>query len=64
MRSYVLCAIVMCDVCIPCLQEGLDNVSEKPLLIGATNRPADIDSAILRRLSKRIFVPLPDLEVS
>lgn len=32
------------------------------LLIGATNRPQDIDEAARRRLVKRVYVPLPDIE--
>ena len=37
---------------------------DKILLIAATNRPWDIDSAFLRpgRFDERIYVPLPDLE--
>ena len=37
---------------------GVNNV----LLIACTNCPWDVDSAVLRRFSRRIFVPLPDRE--
>lgn len=43
--------------------QGVKSKSDTLLLIlGATNRPWDIDSAMLRRFEKRIYVPLPDLE--
>ena len=32
------------------------------LLIGATNRPGDLDEAIRRRLVKRLYIPLPNSE--
>lgn len=42
--------------------EGADTASEdKVLLIGATNMPWELDHAALRRLPKRLYVPLPGL---
>ncbi|CAE7537466.1 FIGNL1 [Symbiodinium pilosum] len=40
--------------------EGADTDSEERiLLVGATNMPWDLDHAVLRRLPKRLYVPLP-----
>ena len=43
--------------------QGLKSGGGKPLLVlGATNRPWDIDTAMLSRFEKRVHVPLPDLK--
>ena len=36
------------------------NVEDRILIIGATNRPQEIDDAFVRRLSKRLYIPLPN----
>eukprot|EP00300_Choanocystis_sp_HF-7_P002134 c11666_g1_i2.p1 GENE.c11666_g1_i2~~c11666_g1_i2.p1 ORF type:complete len:427 (+),score=120.28 c11666_g1_i2:45-1325(+) len=40
--------------------QGVGNDSDGILVLGATNIPWGIDSAIRRRFEKRIYIPLPD----
>ena len=41
--------------------DGASTVGEERILIvGATNRPQDLDEAARRRLVKRLYVPLPE----
>lgn len=37
---------------------------DRLLVVGATNRPHELDEAARRRLAKRLYVPLPDQEVT
>ncbi len=48
------------------LLEGMEGFSnrkdEKVIFIGATNKPWDLDDALLSRFQRKIYVPLPDAE--
>ncbi|KAM6549591.1 hypothetical protein CsatB_021267 [Cannabis sativa] len=44
--------------------EGFDSGSGQILLIGATNRPQELDEAARRRLTKRLYIPLPSSAVT
>ncbi|KAI5081774.1 hypothetical protein GOP47_0001517 [Adiantum capillus-veneris] len=42
--------------------EGCGSGIDQLLLIGATNRPQELDEAARRRLSKRLYIPLPSAD--
>ncbi|KAK0503665.1 P-loop containing nucleoside triphosphate hydrolase protein [Armillaria luteobubalina] len=44
------------------LWDGLTSGTDRILVLGATNRPNDIDPAFLRRMPKKFAVPRPDRE--
>ena len=44
------------------ISDDKEKETPKVFLLAATNRPWDLDDAIMRRLTKRIYIPLPNSE--
>jgi vacuolar protein-sorting-associated protein 4 len=42
--------------------QGVGNECKNILVLGATNLPWAIDSAVRRRFEKRVYIPLPDVK--
>lgn len=40
--------------------DGVQNSKSRPMVLGATNLPWTLDTAIIRRFPWRIYIPLPD----
>ncbi len=42
--------------------EGFSRSNDKVIFIGATNKPWDLDDALISRFQRKVYVPLPDRE--
>ena len=47
-------------MCLYMCSLGVGNQNDSVLVLGATNIPWVLDSAIRRRFEKRIYIPLPE----
>lgn len=44
------------------IQAHASNEPKRILVMGATNRPQDLDEAAIRRMPQRVYIPLPDCQ--
>ncbi|VDM60120.1 unnamed protein product [Angiostrongylus costaricensis] len=59
-QSYDHEATAMMKAQFMTLWDGFASTNDKIIVMGATNRPQDVDPAILRRMSARFAIPVPN----
>lgn len=58
--SFLLCFCLQTEFLVQ-LDGAATGENERILIVGATNRPQELDEAARRRLVKRLYIPLPEL---